>query len=145
MKEKEVYCSNRAKRTSYLTDNVSNLSLIEFHDARFCIFNAGLFQSLSLSRNAITCLLWGSRWSDRRFFDYLFVMLTLYRFVVVYVLKTDDGKSDNEIVQRRPIRISLRGSGRFKELNKYLSNMNRLLSLKFSSSRLVLLEVAVLP
>ena len=25
---------------------------------------------------------------------------------------------DNEIVQRRPIRISLRGSGRFKELNK---------------------------
>ena len=45
-------------------------------------------------------------------------MLTFYRFVVVYVLKTDDGKSDNEIVQRRPIRISLRGYSGFKELNK---------------------------
>ena len=53
-------------------------------------------------------------------------MLTLYCFVVVYVLTSDDSKSDSEIVQRRPIRISLHRSGLFKELNKSLSNMNRL-------------------
>ena len=87
----------------------------------------------------------GSRWSDRGFSDYSFVMLTSYRFVVVYVLKTDDDKMDNEILQRRPIRISLRGYGGFKELNKSLSKMNRLLSFNFSSSRLVLHEVAVSP
>ena len=52
---------------------------------------------------------------------------------------------DNEILQRRPIRISLRGYGGFKELNKSLSKMNRLLTFNFSSSRLVLHEVAVSP
>ena len=62
--------------------------------------------------------MWENRWGDRRFFGYSFVMLTLYCFVIVYALTSDDGKRDSEIVQRRPIRISLRGSGRFKELNK---------------------------
>ena len=101
----------------------------------FCIFNAGLFQSLSLSGNASTWLLWENRWGDRRFFGYLFVMLTLYCFVIVYALTSDDGKRDSKSVQRRPIRISLRGGSRFKELNKSLSNMNRLLSFKFFSAR----------
>ena len=72
-------------------------------------------------------------------------MLTLYCFVVVYVLTSDDSKRDSEIVQRRPIRIFLHGSGRFQELNKPLSNMNRLLSFNFYSSRLALLEVKVSP
>ncbi|XP_067040218.1 uncharacterized protein [Acropora muricata] len=34
------------------------------------------------------------------------------------VLAGDDDKMDNEIVQRRPIRISVRGYSGFKELNK---------------------------
>ena len=101
----------------------------------FCIFNAGLFQSLSLSGNASTWLLWENRWGDRRFFGYSFVMLTLYCFVVVYALTSGDSKRDSEIVQRRPIRISLRGSGRCKELNKSLLNMNRLLIFNFFSAR----------
>ena len=101
----------------------------------FCIFNVDLFQSLSLRGNAITWLLWENRWGDRRFFGYSFVMLTLYCFVVVYALTSDDDKRDSKRVQRRPIRISLRGSGRCKELNKSLLNMNRLLSFKFFSAR----------
>ena len=68
-------------------------------------------------------------------FCYSFVMLTLYCFVVVYALTSGDSKRDSEIVQRRPIRISLRGSGRCKELNKSLLNMNRLLIFNFFSAR----------
>ena len=44
-------------------------------------------------------------------------MLTLHCFVVVYVLTSDDRKTDIKIVQRRPIRISLRGSSRYKEVD----------------------------
>ena len=67
--------------------------------------------------------------------------ITLFRGF--YVLTSDDSKTDIEIVQRRPIRISLRGNRRHKELNNSLSNMNRLLSFNFSSSRLILLEGTV--
>ena len=62
-------------------------------------------------------------------------MLTLYCFVVVYALTSDDDKRDSKRVQRRPIRISLRGSGRCKELNKSLLNMNRLLIFNSFSAR----------
>jgi len=84
----------------------------------FVFFNAGLFQSLSLSGNAITCLLWEVGGVTEGF---LITHLSCLHYIVLLLftfLKTDDDKSDNEIVQRRPIRISLRGSGRFKELNK---------------------------